>query len=52
MNLGPTICLAIYRRLANAYPHEFRMLYGEELDRMGEDAIPEVWHSSTVFRDF
>ena len=43
MNLRPALCLAIYRRLANVYPHEFRMLYGEELDRMGEDAIPEVW---------
>jgi len=28
--------LALYRRLASAYPHEFRM-------RFGEDAIPEVW---------
>ncbi|MGO9094705.1 MAG: ADOP family duplicated permease [Bryobacteraceae bacterium] len=39
-NLG----LALYRYLANAYPHEFRMIYGEELDRLGEDAVPEVWH--------
>jgi predicted permease len=38
-----SVCLALYRRLAGAYPHEFRMLYGEDLDRMGEDAIPEVW---------
>ena len=37
------LCLALYRRLAGAYPHEFRMLYGEDLDRLGEDAIPEVW---------
>ncbi len=37
-----TICLALYRRLASAYPHEFRMLYGEDLDRLGKDAIPEV----------
>jgi predicted permease len=35
--------LALYRRLASAYPHEFRMRYGEDLDRLGEDAIPEVW---------
>src|ERR1017187_547542 len=41
---GPlSICLALYRRLASAYPHEFRMLYGEDLDRLGEDAVPEVW---------
>jgi len=35
--------LALYRRLASAYPHEFRMRYGEDLDRLGEDAIPEIW---------
>jgi predicted permease len=43
MNPRVGICLALYRRLAGAYPHEFRMLYGEDLDRLGEDAIPEVW---------
>jgi macrolide transport system ATP-binding/permease protein len=42
MNSRLSICLTLYRRLANAYPHEFRMLYGEDLDRMGEDAVPEV----------
>jgi hypothetical protein len=36
------IWLNFYRRLASAYPHEFRMRYGEDLDRLGEDAIPEV----------
>ena len=35
--------LTLYRRLADAYPHEFRMRYGADLDRLGEDAIPEVW---------
>ena len=43
MNPRVSVCLGLYRRLANAYPHEFRMLYGEDLDRLGEDAIPEVW---------
>ena len=37
------LCLSLYRRMASAYPNEFRMLYGEDLDRLGEDAIPEVW---------
>jgi predicted permease len=37
------IWLTFYRRLASAYPHEFRMRYGEDLDRLGEDAIPDVW---------
>ncbi len=43
MNFRVKLCLALYRRLASAYPHEFRMLYGEDLDRLGEDAAPEVW---------
>src|SRR5213079_1441438 len=42
MNRRTRYCLTIYRRLARAYPLEFRMLHGEELDRAGEDAIPEV----------
>jgi len=43
MNRRLHFCLTLYRRLASAYPHEFRMLYGEDLDRLGEDAVPEVW---------
>jgi len=42
MNRRLKFCLTLYRRLASAYPHEFRMRYGEELDRLGEDAIPEI----------
>ena len=37
------ICLSLYRRLADAYPHEFRMVYGEDLDQLGEDAASEAW---------
>ncbi len=37
------VCLTLYRRLASAYPHEFRMLYGEDFDRLGEEAVPETW---------
>jgi predicted permease len=36
------VCIALYRRLASAFPHEFRIVYGEDLDRLGEDAIAEV----------
>jgi predicted permease len=43
MNPRLNICLTLYRRLARAYPHEFRMLYGEDLERLGEDAVPEAW---------
>jgi predicted permease len=42
MNRRLNFYLALYGRLAGAYPHEFRMLYGEDLDRLGEDAIPDV----------
>ncbi len=41
--------LSLYRYLANAYPHEFRMVYGEDLDRMGEDAVPEAWRRYGLF---
>ena len=43
MHSRVNVCLALYRLLASAYPHEFRMMYGEDLDRLGEDAAPEVW---------
>jgi predicted permease len=43
MNSRVNLFLSLYRRLANAYPHEFRMLYGEDLERLGEDAAPEAW---------
>jgi predicted permease len=43
MNPWSRLCLNLYRRLANAYPYEFRMLHGEDLDRMGEGTVPEAW---------
>ena len=43
MNSPLKVCLSLYRRLASAYPHEFRMVCGEDLDRLGEDAVPEAW---------
>ena len=49
MNPRMSICLALYRRLASAYPHEFRILYGEDLERLGEDAAPEAWRRYGVF---
>ena len=35
-------CLAVYRRLARAFPHEFQMVYGAEVVQLGEDAIEEI----------
>ena len=48
MNPRLNICLHLYRRLASAYPHEFRMRYGADLDRLGEDAVPQVWRQYGV----
>ncbi len=33
----------LHRRLARAFPHEFQLLHGDELEQMGDDAIPFVW---------
>ncbi|MEX2300088.1 MAG: hypothetical protein WD733_04070 [Bryobacterales bacterium] len=43
MNPWVRLCTRIYRRVARAYPHEFRMIGGDELERLGEDAAPEMW---------
>jgi macrolide transport system ATP-binding/permease protein len=32
----------IYRRLAQAFPHEFKLAYGTEVLRLGEDSIKEI----------
>jgi len=32
----------IYRRLAEAFPHEFKLAFGEEMMQLGEDAMGEI----------
>jgi macrolide transport system ATP-binding/permease protein len=32
----------IYRRLAQAFPHEFNLAYGEEVMQLGEDVVREI----------
>src|SRR5437588_13073893 len=34
--------LRIYRRLAEAFPHEFKMVYGTEMLQLGEDVVEEI----------
>ena len=34
--------LRIYRRLAEAFPQEFKMVYGTEVMQAGEDAVEEI----------
>jgi macrolide transport system ATP-binding/permease protein len=43
MNPPVKVCLRLYRALARAFPHEFQMLYGQDLERLGEDSAPEIW---------
>jgi macrolide transport system ATP-binding/permease protein len=43
MNTRVAICLRLYRALARAFPHEFQMLYGQDLERLGEDAAPDIY---------
>jgi macrolide transport system ATP-binding/permease protein len=36
------LALRIYRRLAQAFPHEFKLAYGIEVMQLGEDVIGEI----------
>lgn len=38
-----SLAMRIYRRLAFAFPHEFQLVYGEDVIQLGEDAIDDVW---------
>lgn len=37
------LTLRLYRRLAEAFPHEFKNVYGDELLEVTEDSIEYVW---------
>ena len=37
-----TLAFRIYRRLARAFPHEFKVAYGAEVMLVGEDAIRDI----------
>ncbi len=41
--------LRLYRALARAFPHEFQVLYGEDLERAGVDAAPEIWRRHGIW---
>ena len=36
-------CGRIYRYVARAFPHQFRLICGDGLERLGEDIAPLVW---------
>jgi macrolide transport system ATP-binding/permease protein len=39
---GKNLALRIYRRLAQAFPHEFKLAYGPEVTQLGEDMVEEI----------
>src|SRR5208283_4707863 len=39
---GMNFALRIYRQLAEAFPHEFKLVYGPELEQLGEDVVEDV----------
>ncbi len=34
--------LMLYRRLAEAFPHEFKLVYGKDVMQLGEDVVAEI----------
>lgn len=36
-------CGRLYRRVARAFPHEFRLICGDGLEQLGEDVAPRIW---------
>jgi hypothetical protein len=40
--------LRIYRRLAQAFPHEFKMAYGDEVMQLGEDVVQQIANRNGV----
>ena len=43
MNYWASGCGRLYQRVARAFPHEFRMICGDGLERLGADIAPLVW---------
>src|SRR3984957_6097724 len=39
---GMNFAWRIYRRLAEAFPHEFNLAYGVEVTQLGEDVVQEI----------
>lgn len=40
---------SVYRRLAQAFPHEFKLAYGDEMLQTGDDAIDEIAKRHGIF---
>ena len=37
-----SIASTIYRRLAHAFPHEFKLAYGQEMDLLGDEVLRDI----------
>jgi hypothetical protein len=41
-------CSRAYRRMARAFPHQYRTICGDGLEQLGEDLVPRVWQQHGV----
>ena len=41
-------CSRAYRRIARAFPHQYRAICGDGLEQLGEDVVPRVWQQYGV----
>ena len=41
-------CGLLYRRIARAFPHQFRTICGDGLEQLGQDVVPIVWRDEGV----
>ena len=41
-------CSRAYRRIARAFPHQYRAICGDGLEQLGEDLVPRVWRQQGV----
>ena len=48
MSSWVTVCSRAYRRVARAFPDQFRAICGDGLEQLGEDLVPRVWQQQGV----
>jgi len=41
-------CCGAYRRIARAFPHQYRAICGDGLEQLGEDLVPRLWQQQGV----
>ena len=41
-------CSRAYRRMARAFPHQYRVICSDGLEQLGEDVVPLVWQQPGV----